>query len=55
MYRSLGWKNGVLQEQGIIFYSMEKEKENHQMGTGCFIQHRIETAVKIVECVSDRM
>jgi len=52
VYKSLGWKNGVLQEQGIMFYSMEKGKE---MGTGCFIQHGIESAVKRVECARDRM
>jgi len=37
----------------ILFYG--KGKENHQMGTGCFKQHRIESAVKRVESVSDRM
>jgi hypothetical protein len=34
---------------------MEKGKENHQMGTACFIQHRMEPAVKRVESVSDRI
>ena len=36
-----------------FFYG--KGNENHQLGTGCFVHHRIVSAITRVECVSDRM
>ena len=36
----------------ILFYG--RGKENHQLGTRFFVQHRITSAVKRVEFVSDR-
>jgi len=36
-----------------IFYG--RGNENYQRGTGLFVHHRIASAVKIVEFVSDRM
>ena len=42
-------------KQGIIFFLWEKKNEDHQSGTGFFVHHRIVSAVKTVEFVSDRM
>jgi len=38
----------------IIFFFIEKEMIR-QLGTGFFVHHRIISAVKIVEYISDRM
>jgi hypothetical protein len=38
------------------FYFFNGEgNENHQLGTDCFVHHRLLSAVKIAEYVSDRM
>ena len=39
----------------IYIYLYGKGNENHQLGTGCFVNLRIVSAVKSVEFVSDRM
>ena len=36
-----------------LFYG--RGKENHQLGTGFFVRHRIVSAVKTVEFISDSM
>jgi len=47
------WDNGGIVRAGDYIFS-KKKKENHQLGTGIFVQHRIVSAVKIVEFFSDR-
>jgi hypothetical protein len=42
-------------EQGIIIFSMEKKKKNHQLGIAFFVHHRTVPVVKIVEFVTDRV
>ena len=47
-------QRGHCKSRGLcIFYG--KVTENHQLGTGGFVHHRIVSAVKTAEFVSDRM
>jgi len=41
--------------RGITFFFNRKGNENHQLGTGVCVQHRVASAVKRVEFVSGRM
>jgi len=59
MYRKLAWERGGgnrshCRSRGLLFF-YEKGKENNRFGTGFLLHHRIVSAVKAVESVSDRM
>jgi len=47
-------KQGRVRAGDCIFF-YEEGNENHQLGTGVFVQHGIISAVKRINFVSDRM
>jgi hypothetical protein len=49
------WEGGGTQPVGEYTFFYSKENENHELGTGLFVEKIIISAVKRVEFVSDRM
>jgi len=53
--QGLRWDKGGTVRAGDYDFFYGKENENHQLGTGFFVHHRIVSAMKRVEFISDRL
>jgi len=53
--REVGWDKEGTARTGDYNFFCAKGNENYQLVIGFFVHHRIVSAVKKVECVSDRM
>jgi hypothetical protein len=49
------WEGGGTEPAGEHTFPYGKGNENHELGAGLFVHKRIISAIKRVECVSDRM
>jgi len=55
VYRKLGTTKQALLEQGIVLFSMEKKTKILNWGKGFLARHRIISAVRRADFVSDRV
>ena len=53
--QAVSWDKGGAVRSGDYIFFYAKGKENHQLGPGFFVHHKIVSALKRLEFVSDRM